>query len=233
MGQLNQSRQPTPGSHLAAFWASLARRGCANVMLINNILQLIVPSRTPLDRSCLCVVAALAFCFCPFSTNAQGALVQNGQFNSPDGMSIPGWSYPGYVWVPGGGADGGPYVGVSQYISQSLPTAPGQDYLLQFSIKPVTPGIGQAGPYGIGVSWGSQQPVVYQMTTSPGWTMHQLLVTAESANTVLEFTQPYGAWPYLDAVSVVPVPEPSTLVTFCVGIAILVTKRRESKILPA
>ena len=33
----------------------------------------------------------------PADSIAQGSIVQNGAFNSPDGMSIPGWTYPGYM----------------------------------------------------------------------------------------------------------------------------------------
>src|SRR5947209_8061737 len=114
-----------------------------------------------LPHTLLCAI----FLWSPRLKAADANIVQNGAFNSPDGASIPGWTYPGYVWVPGypPGADGGPFVGVSEYISQVLPTQPGQSYLLQFSIRATIPGIGQGGPYGIGLSWGSQSPVDYNL----------------------------------------------------------------------
>jgi hypothetical protein len=159
-------------------------------------------------------------------------IVQNGGFESPDGYSIPGWNYPGYTWVPFGGLDGGPFVGlgprdgVSGFMSQVLATAPGQTYLLQFSIREVIPGITQPGPKGISVSWGTASPVVYELTGSPpGWMTMQLMVTANSSQTLLNFKQIYKTWPWLDEVSVSAVPEPSVLALLVFGLVLLARLR--------
>ena len=164
----------------------------------------------------------------PLNSLADGNIVQNGGFNSPNGGSIPGWTYPGYLWNPGypPGADGGPFVGVSRYISQALPTQPGQSYFLQFTIRATIPSIGQTGPYGIGVSWDSESPTIYNMTGPlDAWITENQVLTASSATTILEFTQPYGATPYLDAVSVTAIPEPRALFLVAVGLG-LVTRFR-------
>jgi hypothetical protein len=155
-------------------------------------------------------------------------IVQNGAFDSPNGTGVPGWTYPGYLWVPGypPGADGGPFVGVNGYMSQVLPTQPGQSYLLQFSIRATMPGIIQGGPYGISVSWGSRDPLRYNLTSDfEHWVPVQALLTAASTETLLSFTQPYGAWPYLDAVSVTAIPEPGTLSLLVLGLGLVATSR--------
>ena len=164
----------------------------------------------------------------PPDSLADGNIVLNGGFNSPNGTTIPGWTYPGFMWDYGNppGADGGAFVGLSEYISQVLPTQPRQSYLLQFSIRAALPFIGQGGPYGIGVSWDSQAAVVYDMTSDlNSWIMEQEVVTASSAGTLLEFTQPYGAMPYLDAVSVTAIPEPRVLSMLILALGLVVPFR--------
>lgn len=190
--------------------------------------QQIMHKHLSLNLRCVCVSVVLAFSSFPSNCTGQGSIVQNGSFDSPSGVGIPGWTCPGYIWVPGypPGPDGGPFVGVVQYISQTLTTEPGQSYLLQFSIKSLIPGLGQAGPYGIGVSWGTQSPVVYQMTPSYDWMSEQLEVTAVNSQTLLSFTQEYGANPFLDAVSVVAISEPSTLPLFSACAAMLISRIR-------
>lgn len=100
-------------------------------------------------------------CLCLLKSGAQGNLVQNGQFTSPNESSIPAWTYPGYIYVPGNpdvsGTDGASFVGISQYISQNLNTVPGQVYRLRFSIRASIPGMAQAGPNGVGVQWGGAE----------------------------------------------------------------------------
>jgi hypothetical protein len=170
-------------------------------------------------------ITILLFTVMCFALRAQN-IVQNGAFNSPNGISFPGWTYPGFIFNPGNppvpGADGGSYVGVSQYILQSLNTTPGQIYELQFSILAKVPYISQPGPYGIDVHWGSEDLGIIQLPSdSSSWVTEQFSVTADSTQTVLDFTQPYGANPWLDAVSVEPIPEPTTATLLIVGMALI------------
>ena len=117
-------------------------------------------------------------------------------------------------------------MGVAEYLSQVLPTQPGQSYLLQFSIRAAIPSVSQGGPYGIGVSWGSQSPVIYNMTSDlDTWITEQELVTASSTGTLLKFTQPFGAQPYLDAVSVTAIPEPRMLSLVVLGLGLILRFR--------
>jgi hypothetical protein len=159
------------------------------------------------------------------------SIVQNGSFHSSSNapFGIPGWTYPGFVWVPaGGGYDG--YVGVVQYMSQILNTQPDQTYRLEFSIKSAINGTYQAPPYGIAVSWGEEAPVLFNMPTySFDWSTEQLTFTATSTQTLLKFTQPYSAFPYLDDVTVVPIPEPCACCLLAVGFLLAVKVSHASK----
>lgn len=175
---------------------------------------------------------ALLMVWC-FTLRGQN-IVQNGGFSSPNGTSVPDWTYPGLIWNPGNppmpGADGGSFVGVSGYIAQILNTQPNQTYLLQFSVSGSVPYIGQGGPWGIGVEWGSQNLGTIQLSNVSSWIAEQFTVTATSSQTTLKFTQVYGANPWLDAVSVTPVPEPTTACFLAVGAVALLIRRRTSAI---
>jgi hypothetical protein len=146
-------------------------------------------------------------------SSAQENIVQNGGFSSPNGFSIPGWTVSGgLMWSAYNGVNGGSYAGIGGYFSQTLITQPGQTYLLQFYTTTGVPGIGQGGPYGLSVTWDSEAPISYTSTQeSYNWVAEDLQVTAQSSQTLLTFSRIYGSTPYLDDVSVVPTPEPSTI----------------------
>jgi hypothetical protein len=140
-----------------------------------------------------------------------GNLVNNGDFSSPNGVSIPGWTYSGFMWSAFNGVNGGSFVGINSYFSQTLTTQVGQTYLLQFYTTAAVPGIGQGGPYGLSVTWGSQNAIGYTLTQdSYNWIGEDLSFIASSSQTTLTFNRIYGSIPYLDDVSVTSVPDVSS-----------------------
>lgn len=150
---------------------------------------------------------------------ANANIVQNGDFGSPDGFSIPPWNVSGGImWSADYGVNGGSFAGIGGYFSQTLNTQPGQTYLLQFYTTTGLPFIGQGGPYGLSVTWDSEPPISYTSTQqSYDWVAEDLQVTAHSSQTLLTFTRIYGAIPYLDDVSVVPIPEPDSITLFFIA----------------
>jgi hypothetical protein len=62
-------------------------------------------------------------------------------------------------------------------------------------------------------------PLVHPSTN---WISHQLSVTALDTQTTIKFAQAYGPWPFLDAVSVVAIPEPCSLTLAWFGFSLMV-----------
>jgi len=143
----------------------------------------------------------------------------NGDFLSQNGgATVPDWLYQSLVWSSDGGINGGPFVGPDGTISQTLPTVPGLTYLLQFSAFMVFPGFEQDGPpYAIRVNLGDQSPIVYPLG-GPHWVTETATFTADSSQTVLEFSAVYPALPGLDHVLVTPVSVPETPCTAMIGL---------------
>jgi hypothetical protein len=169
-------------------------------------------------------IYSLTWLLCLSEANGQGTLVQNGDFSSPDGSSIPGWNVSGgLMWSAYNGVNGGSFAGIGGYFSQTLATQPGETYLLQFYTTTGVPGISQSGPYGLSVTWDSEAPVSYTSTQeSYNWVADSLQVTAHSSQTLLTFTSIYGAIPYLDDVNVVSIPEPGTGHLFFTTLTLLI-----------
>lgn len=170
------------------------------------------------------IIAMTAAVLCLNLCRAQpaGNIVQNWNFSSPNGVSIPDWNYSGFVWAAYNGVSGGSFVGINSYFSQTLTTQPGQTYSLQFYTTAAVPGISQSGPYGLSVTWDSQNAISYTLTQSSyDWIPEGLQVTASGTQTTLTFDRIYGSIPYLDDVSVVPVPEPDGVTFFLMGISFL------------
>jgi hypothetical protein len=169
-------------------------------------------------------VALTAALLCSNLCQAQpaGNIVQNWNFSSPNGEVIPDWTYSGYLWSAFNGVNGGSYVGINTYFSQTLATQPGQKYLLQFYTTAAVPGIGQSGPLGLSVTWDSQNAIDYTLTQATyNWIPEDLQVTASGTQTTLEFDRIYGALPYLDNVSLVPVPEADCATFIVLGLSFL------------
>jgi hypothetical protein len=146
-----------------------------------------------------------------------GPLVQNGGFEAGNFTS---WTQSGdtaYTSVTSNssfvhsgtyGADLGPS-GSLGYLSQTLPTFAGQNYLLSLWVD--NPGSSSdATPNQFLVQWNGT--TIFNQTNMPytTWTNLQFIVTATSASTVLQFG--FEDTPYylgLDDISVTPIPVPA------------------------
>ena len=151
--------------------------------------------------------------FQPMSVN-QPNLVQNGSFES---LSFSPWVQSGVGLFLGFGdaADGGNFAGIGNYLYQDIPTTLGQTYLLQFAMA------GNANWPGLitmNTLWGGNtlnitawNPAGHNINNL-GWIYVKLNVTANSSLTRLEFDNPGqpNQQPFLDAVSLFTVPEPSS-----------------------
>jgi PKD repeat protein len=138
------------------------------------------------------------------SVNFDSGLVTNGGFESGDYYS--GWT------VTGGDYGGFPHSGMHsaeltsttiQHLSQTLPTVPGQSYLLSFWLY-----FYNSAPTGGEwiVSWnGSVLANEINFLSFDVWTNMQFLVTATTSNTTLDFAfTNENTLFYLDDVSVLP-----------------------------
>ncbi len=149
-----------------------------------------------------------------FTLTTSSQVVQNGGFETG---SFSSWTQSGNTaytsvitsssFVHSGkyGAELGPS-GSPGYLSQTLPTLAGQSYLLSFWLENVKPG-GSVNQFN--VSWNGT--TLFNQTDLPvlSWTNLQFIVTASTANTVLQFGFRNDPWYYgLDDVSVVPVAAP-------------------------
>jgi hypothetical protein len=187
---------------------------------------------------------------------ASADLVTNGDFETGD---FTGWTVnpnPGYnfVYVSGNGlvdqvtinANTGSYFAALGYntgitgigtVSQTLSTTPGQLYRVSFAYLaegPSQPGTSPDNSFSASFGTDTLFSAFNDNTigaTATNWVPESFLVTATSSSTVLSFTSynnPY--YDALDSVSVVAVPEPSSLVALCglgmAGLFLVVRRRR-------
>jgi hypothetical protein len=165
------------------------------------------------------LAAAATLLLPPLTTLAQGVLdnlVQNGSFEaSPPGISP-------WVWVRNltfdvgsrQAADGTNFLMVSGAVYQDIPTTMGREYLLRFAFGGDDAVQVNGGP--MSVLWGNQTvatvPVDLASINAPRWRYLEYPVEAAGSTTRLEFsTLAAQAFPFLDDVSVVEVPEPGIL----------------------
>ena len=156
----------------------------------------------------------------PFILLVGQPLVQNGGFETGD---FTGWTQSGntaYTSVTSGNSQfvhSGTYgvalgpSGSLGYLSQTLPTFAGQNYLLSWWLDNPNNSYG-ATPNQFLVQWNGT--TIFNQTNMPftTWTNLQFIVTATGASTVLQFgfrDDPYYLG--LDDISVTPIPVPSFL----------------------
>ncbi|MGD0261290.1 MAG: protease pro-enzyme activation domain-containing protein [Verrucomicrobiota bacterium] len=148
-----------------------------------------------------------------FSLQVRQSIVQNGGFETGD---LSGWTVSGaggvgvspgkaYVWTGNYGASLGP-AGSLGYLSQTVPTATGQAYLLALWLDSPDGLI----PNEFSVAW--NETTLFDQTNlgKIGWTNLQFIVTAAGPSSVLQFgfrdDQSYLG---LDDISLAPIPTPS------------------------
>jgi hypothetical protein len=169
--------------------------------------------------------------------HAEGNLVRNGGFE--EGTTAWEWTVNfgvgmGFEWAAEGRNFGEAY----GTLAQNLFTTPGQVYHLSLQL---------AGNFNIiqtseiVVHWGgsSLAPIVWSpighSISNPGWVRADFSLSAISSTTRLILENPNGfasgRIPRLDAISVTPVPEPSSLVLLTVGttLAFGITQRSLQK----
>lgn len=162
---------------------------------------------------------------------AHAELVFNGSFETGNFL---GWDVPPSVpnqsqfTVNPDSPHGGMYYAQlsstsQQYISQTLPTQAGQDYLLSFWLR---------WDFLLGenltVRW-EGQPVLFVPGTAQGapWTQFTVPLHANITGSFLEFGQNVfpGEW-HVDDISVVPVPAPSAAAVLVLACGAVAVRRR-------
>jgi hypothetical protein len=167
------------------------------------------------------VLVGLALLLSQSQLTAQQNIVQNGDFTS---LSVWGWTY-NFAVAEGyqNAAVGNSYGQVFGTLFQSLPTTPGQTYQLQFAMAG---NLNFPDSAVLDVLWGGAS--VGSISWSPagnnrqnlGWVWTDFYVTALTSSTELAFDNPNVGTeniPFLDAVTVEPVPEPSAASLLLLG----------------
>lgn len=167
-----------------------------------------------------------------------GNLVGNGSFESlnfnPD-VDLSPWVWGGCLGVvvnETGAAVGSNYASVCGLIYQDVPTAPGQDYAIRFAFGGHEEVQVNAEP--LHITWGTEEiatiPITPVYPHTPQWRYLEFRAVAEKSTMRLTFSSyPLQAFPYIDDVSVILIPEPgvSTLLILLivVGKAYRLTRR--------
>lgn len=174
-----------------------------------------------------------------------GNIVVNGSFESPDigntwfvtvdsgQTTLTGWSVGqnsidivsnlgGHGGAPDWAIDGNQSVDLAGTpgpgsISQILATVSNETYTLSFAVS----SNGQQHANGIQVFWDNNLLDTISSPLPATWDIHTYNVTASTSSTPLGFSTPIAGnnGPLLDAVSVTAIPELSTLILLCIGIA--------------
>ena len=162
----------------------------------------------------LCVL--LTYCLVAPRANAQQNIVHNGSFES--GFTLSPWTTSGTGLFAGfeGAADGLNFADIGGFLYQDLATTPGLTYHLRFAMAG---NINWPGLITMETLWGNT--IAAETTWNPaghsinnlGWIYTDIDLAADSSLTRLTFENPGASnqQPFLDAVSVVVVPEPSAM----------------------
>lgn len=186
----------------------------------------------------LLTVITVAVVFPSFKSSAQPPgitqpnLVQNGSFESSPPSLSPWVGTAGLALGFPDAADGRNYATITGYLYQEIPTISGQAYQLQFAMAgnfnwpaPITMTTFWGGNMVASTTW---NPAGHSVTNL-GWIDVDITVVATDFTTHLEFDNPGANLqnPYLDAVSLVAVPEPTcaSLIMIIGGTVFLVRRR--------
>jgi len=181
------------------------------------------------------LVVSLLFALLTLRSNTFGQpnLIQNGSFEN--GLTAWTSSGVGLFLGFGGAADGGNFANIQGggLVYQDFATTPGAIYHLRFAMAG---NINWPGPITMDTLWGSN--VVAQTTWNPaghninnlGWIYTDLDLTASGSQTRLTFENPgaLNQQPFLDAISVVQVPEPSNILLLGLAGLVALKRRRPS-----
>jgi len=165
------------------------------------------------------VWVAFAMIFLSGAARAQGNLVINGGFESPN----TGWEGVYMTWQPTqpvGNVRSGNFVGavidvsrISQKpMSQRLSTEPMVPYLLEFSLRSARAGsVYNEDPLPVTVKWDSHTVGDSINLNTSSWQTFRVNLTAESTATDLSFVTLGYTVNWIDDISVTAVPEPTSV----------------------
>ena len=172
------------------------------------------------------------------------SIVQNGGFieTATTGPTLAApWTAVGVLYGSAYGVDGTPCTQIGSVpISQTLNTIPGQQYQISFYAAPDLTFYLSAS---FKVSWGDQTVATFSTPTytydntkilfpqiDAAYNLYSVNVTAVGASENLQFVNLNGTQAFLDAVQVIPVPEPSMTAQFvtCLVLMLLLKIGRTS-----
>ncbi len=181
---------------------------------------------------CFLPLAVLVALLMLYPTTATAGLIANGDFETGN---LSGWTVSGAMQYYGvrhvaahtgsWGIYFGDVVGLT-YISQMIPTIPGESYQVSFFISNyVDPG---EAPADRGEFWWDGNLIGSGTDVGPlSWQQNSFVLTATASATEVKFgfDNPPGNW-RLDDVAATAIPEPATTLFCGIGLLVVITLRR-------